>query len=109
MRRYGQPDRGWIEPEDTTTLHFSSRRDNVRVLPVPFDLAAKPVNVPVQDLKDLIEPWCQYSIFRSIRLIFSWIEHAPKYVIEITLPRRATVVGSDENPWSCSLSYAFQL
>jgi hypothetical protein len=33
-----------------------------------------------------MEPWCPCSILRSIRPISSWIEPAPEYVIEITLP-----------------------
>jgi hypothetical protein len=89
----------------------SSRGDNFCVLSVPRDLAAEPVSVLVKNLKDLIEPWCQCSILRSIRSIASWIESAPKYVIEITLPRieyvksAALVVEFDESKVICLLSF----
>ena len=48
---------------------FSFRRDNFRVLAIPPTSPSSPSASLYRILKDVIEPWCQYSIFRSIRTI----------------------------------------
>jgi hypothetical protein len=72
--RFGLPK---ILPEE------SPRRDNFRVFAVPLDLAAQPASVVVQDPKGLNR--ALVPILRIIRPMFSWIEPALEYVIEITL------------------------
>jgi hypothetical protein len=64
----------------------------------------------------VIEPWCQYSIFRSICSIFSLIEPAPEYVIEITLARieyvksvAVLLVEFDEPKVICLLSFTREI
>jgi hypothetical protein len=64
----------------------------------------------------VIEPWCQYSIFRSIRSILSWIEPGAEYLIEITLARieyvksfAVLLVNSDEPKVICLLFFTSQI
>jgi len=76
----------WANPEEDESPIASPRRHNLSVLSVPSDLAAQPGSVLVQDPVDVTGPWCQCSILLSICPISLWIEPAPKYEIEITLP-----------------------